>query len=104
MLVAQRASSKQADSNRIDCHRSKRMICNLLGERIRAGHTDKDDGAKNTRYTHLTQARSGPGAPIAYPGSFPPRLLMVYTLCLFIPSRNGIYRTYGTCKSNKSYS
>jgi hypothetical protein len=28
------------------------------------GHTDKGNGVKNTRYTHLTQAPAGPGAPI----------------------------------------
>src|SRR5262245_12880480 len=57
MLVAQSVSKKQAASNRIDCHRSKRMVCNLQGEVNQDGtQVDKGNDAKNTRYTHLTQA------------------------------------------------
>jgi hypothetical protein len=68
MLVAQRVIRKQAASNRIDCLRSKRMICNLQGE-VNKGGTQliHCNGAKNTRYNHLTQA---PGAAFDQPHAY----------------------------------
>src|SRR5215471_360177 len=57
MQVAEKVSKKQAVSNRTDCHRSKRMVCNLQGGVVQNGtRIDQGNSGKNTRYTYSTQA------------------------------------------------